>query len=129
MAQRKSKNVSSNRRSNSGNRGRRVNSFSGGETGIKAKANEIVSEITDGRSVIRRNLRGVGGTSSSLLGVLGGGIALAFIGRYLFRYYQGHPEIADYLRGSLDGVENRIRSFRGFKGLRGEDSLDVDARH
>ena len=126
MAQRKSKNVSSNRRSHSGNRGgRRKNIFSG-ETGIKAKANEIVSEISDGRSVIRRNLRG---GSSSLLGVLGGGLALAFIGRYLFRYYQGHPEIADYVRDRMDGVENRLRSFKGFKGLRGDDSLDVDARH
>lgn len=127
MAQRKTKSVSSGRRSNSGNQGgRRKNSFSGGETGIKARANEIVSEITDGRSVIRRNLRG---SSSSLLGVLGGGLALALIGRYLFRYYQGHPEIADYVRGSLDGVENRLRSFKGFKGIRGDDSLDVDARH
>ncbi len=115
MVQRKSKKVSTIRQKQFGNRG-----------GLRARANEIVSEITDGRSSIGRSLRG---GSPSALGLLGGGLALAFIGRYLFRYYQEHPEIADYVRGSLDGVGNRLKSFKGFRGLRGDKSLDVDARH
>jgi hypothetical protein len=127
MTQKKSKSVLSKRRSSSGNKSRKANNFSGAKSGIQARANEIVSELTDGRSVIRRNLRK--SNAGIILGVLGGGVALAFIGRYLFRYYQGHPEIADYLRDRLDGVENRLRSFKGFKGFGGDDSLDVDARH
>lgn len=121
MAQGKSNRSVSGQRTSS--RSRRA--FDKGQVGVRAKANELLSEITDGRSVMRRNLKEW--NAVPLLSLIGGGIVAAYFGRYLFRYYQGHPEISETIRDRLDGVESRLRNFR-IRGMR-DDAFDIDSRH
>lgn len=55
---------------------------------------------------------------------LASGVGTFFLGRFLFRYYKNHPEIAEFVRDNFETVEAKLREFRG------EEILDDDmARH
>ncbi len=44
---------------------------------------------------------------------LAGGIGAFFIGRFLYRYYENHPEISEFIQDNFETVESRLREFRG----------------
>jgi hypothetical protein len=46
---------------------------------------------------------------------LAGGVGAYILGRYLYRYYQNHPEISDFIRDNFESVEEKLREFKGSK--------------
>ncbi len=44
---------------------------------------------------------------------LAGGIGAYFIGRFLYRYYENHPEISDFIQENFETVESKLREIRG----------------
>lgn len=44
---------------------------------------------------------------------LAGGFGAYLLGRFMFRYYQSHPEISDFIRDNFESVEERLKEFRG----------------
>lgn len=41
-----------------------------------------------------------------------GGIGLAVLARFAYKYYQSHPEISDYIKDNFEAVEEKIKDYR-----------------
>ncbi len=46
-----------------------------------------------------------------------GGVSAFFIGRFLYRYYENHPEISQFIQDNFETVESRLREFRDYTPL------------
>lgn len=57
--------------------------------------------------------RAVRGLNSPVLLSIAGSVGAFFLGRFIYRYYQSHPEISDFIRENIDTVEEKLREFRG----------------
>lgn len=54
-----------------------------------------------------------------------GGIGLAVLGRFAFKYYQSHPEISDYIKENYEAVESKIHDYRISLASSNEDMEDT----
>ena len=57
-----------------------------------------------------------------------GGIGLAVIARFAYKYYKSHPDMVENLKSNLDSVEEKLSDFTS-KVAGKVDSLSEDARH
>jgi hypothetical protein len=87
---------------------------------------------------LAQSFRNPKSTSSLQVGpIIGGGIAAVVLGRYLWRYYQDHPEILTSLREGFESLEERLRDFQRPKkkahqktNQKGDQKVsDLEARH
>lgn len=109
-------------RSTSSNRGRKSN------RGRSVSAKSILARPL--QNIDLRRLNG-GGYKRVIRGLsdrpvwlsIAGSVGAFFLGRFLYRYYQNHPEISEFIQDNFNTVEEKLREFRG-----GDINEDV-ARH
>jgi hypothetical protein len=59
----------------------------------------------------KKIVRAVSGNPWAL--AIAGGIGTFFIGRFMYRYYENHPEISEFIQDNFETVESRLRELRG----------------
>lgn len=102
------------------------------KTGSRRRPSTTTEQILDKAGIDLRVLNGRGGfkktmrktSQSPLAAYLAGSVGAFFLARFLYRYYQDHPEILTTIRDNFDSIEDRLREFRS-----NLSSEIEDARH
>lgn len=108
------------RKSTQGNRSRR-NVSRGGSSRSRANETNVEKSLnlnrlrSGGYKKIAKNV-----SKNPLALYLASGLGAFFLGRFVYRYYQNHPEISDFIQENFDTVESKLREFRSGRGLEEE---------
>ena len=92
--------------------------------------------VTSRLNLSRLNLGGRGRNWQKMVGgviaapatmYIAGGLGVAFLARFAYKYYNSHPEISTFVGGKIDSVETKLKEYRS--NIVGSTDLSEEASH